>query len=326
MKKYYSIIAITFCLLNSPFVDATVENSIIPFMEQHEFVENLYLSEQKFTKNQFNEISSALKRQGEKIRLMTYNMLFDLYDHNLDEENRWPNRLPRIVELIREIQPEIIATQELYPNQIEDLVPLINDTYTFFTGQKDPDGESFGIFYNKDRFELVDSSAKNPLSMVHLRDQKTGKQLLVFNTHMPFSNIEKRELHARLIAEIVEPFAQELPTIFAGDINSFPNRMDLERLPFFDGDYILRILTSGSLKNAREQSLLGHFGPISTFTSDGKSADYNPFKGTGVPGVILDHIFVSDKVTVLTHAVEPATVDQHFPSDHMPVLIDFFID
>ena len=50
------------------------------------------------------------------------------------------------------------------------------------------------------------------------------------------------------------------------------------------------------------------------------------FKGTGTPGIILDYIYVSKKITVLTHAVELGTVDGHFPSDHMPVLIDFLIN
>ena len=66
-------------------------------METFECIENL--PSNKFTKNQFSEISTALEKKDEKIRLVTYNMLFNLYDHNLDEENRWPNRLPRIANL-----------------------------------------------------------------------------------------------------------------------------------------------------------------------------------------------------------------------------------
>ena len=64
--------------------------------------------------------------------------------------------------------------------------------------------------------------------------------------------------------------------------------------------------------------------PISTFTNNQTSVQ--PFQGTGTPDIILDHIYVSEKVTVLTHAVEHGTVDGHFPSDHMPVLIDFLVN
>jgi endonuclease/exonuclease/phosphatase family metal-dependent hydrolase len=160
--------------------------------------------------------------------------------------------------------------------------------------------------------------------MVELKDLKTDKTIYVFNTHMPLSNIEKREANAHKISQIIEPFAGQMAVIFTGDLNTFPGRLDLTDLPFYDGDYIHRILSKGSLKNSHYESLLGHFGPISTFTNN--STDVKPFQGTGTPGIILDYIYVSEKITVLTHAVEQGTVDGHFPSDHMPVLIDFLIN
>lgn len=298
-----------------------VENSVIPMMEKYECIENL--PAQKFTKNQFDEISHALERKEDKIRLVTYNMLFNWYDHNLDPENRWPNRFPRIVELINEMRPDIICTQELYPDQVQDIASLLDNEFTFFVGQKDEDGESYGIFYRKERFELISSHVKYPLSVVQLKDLKTDKIFSVFNTHMPLSNIERREANAHKIVQIIEPVAREMPVIFTGDLNTFPGLLDLN-LPFYDGDYIHRILSKGAIKNSREQALIGHFGPISTFTSNG--TDVKPFQGTGTPGVILDHIYVTEDVTVLMHAVEPATIDGHFPSDHLPVLIDCLID
>ena len=189
-------------------------------------------------------------------------MLFNLYDHHLDEENRWPNRLPRIVELINEMKPDIINTQELYPSQVEDIVSLIGKDFSFFPGQKDDDGESYGIFYRTDRFELISSQIDYPLSMVQLKDLKTDKIIQICNTHMPLSNIEKRESNAHKIVQITESFAKEMAVIFTGDLNTFPGRLDLENLPFYDGDYIHRILSKGALNNSKEQSLLGHFGPI----------------------------------------------------------------
>lgn len=304
------------------FCSYAAENSIIPLMEQFESLQNL--PSQKMTKNQMYEIASALAQRDTKIRLVTYNMLFDLYDHNLEEENRWPNRLPRIAHLISEMAPDIISTQELYPNQVMDLSTLLEKDFAFFVGQKDDDGESYGIFYRKDRFELVSSRVISPLSMVELKDLKTAKIVYVFNTHMPLSNIEKREAHARKIVQIIKPFAKKSAAIFTGDLNTFPERFDLTKLPFYDGDYIHRILSKGPLKNSKDRSLLGHFGPISTFTN--LDPDIHPFKGTGTPGIVLDYIYVSPRITVLTHATEPATVEGHFPSDHMPVLIDFLID
>ena len=103
-------------------------------MEQFECVENL--PSNKFTNRQFNEIAEALGKKEEKIRLVSYNMLFNLYDQNLDEENRWPNRLPRIVELIQKMQPDIISTQELYPTQAQEISEQLSEDFDFFPGQK----------------------------------------------------------------------------------------------------------------------------------------------------------------------------------------------
>jgi hypothetical protein len=144
-----------------------IENSIIPTMEHFEHIENL--PSNKFTKRQFAEIAEALARKEDKIRLVTYNMLFNLYDQHLTEENRWPSRLPRIAELIKEMQSDIISTQELYPNQAQDMSELISEDFAFFPGQKDEDGESYGIFYRKDRFELLSSKVIYPLSAIQLK-------------------------------------------------------------------------------------------------------------------------------------------------------------
>lgn len=312
-------IVFIFLFLVTAFVNA-VENSIIPTMDKFEQIENL--PQQKFTKNQFTEISTALSQSGEKIRLVTYNMLFNIHDQDLDEENRWPQRMPRVVELVRSMQADIVNTQELYPSQFQDLVTELEE-FTFFAAQVSAEGESYGIFYRTDRFELISEKMQYPLASVQLKDLKTDKIVHVFNTHMPFSNMEKREANARLIADQLEPFAQNSAVVLTGDLNTFPAMLEMDKFPFYDGDYVQRILSQGSLKNAQSVSLLGHFGPLGTFTNSG--TDSQPFKGLGTPGVYLDHVFVSPQVQVLTHGVESGTVDGHFPSDHMPLVVDFLV-
>lgn len=320
MNNIFVKITLFFIAITTIHLEA-VENSIVPIMESFECIENLPLK--KFTKNQYSEICKALEMKDNMVRLVTYNMLFDVYDHDLHKDNRWPSRLPRIVELMQEVAADIICTQELRPNQVNDIVVLLKD-YSFFSGCQDKDGESYGIFYRKDRFELLSSQVIYPLSMLELKDRKTDKIFYVFNTHLSFSTIEKREAHARSIVKIIEPFAKEAPVIFTGDLNTFANRLDLTVLPYCDGDYIHRILSEGSIKDSQSVSLLGHFGPISTFTNS--PPRIHAFEGTGTPGIILDYIYVSNKVTVLTHATETGTVDGHHPSDHMPVLVDLLMN
>lgn len=329
--KYKIIFTNLLCLiLVTSFVEG-VENSIIPQIEKFEKIENLSVN--RYSKNHFLEISALLGKKDECIRVVTYNILFNLYDHNLNYENRWPQRLSRVVELIEEMQPDVWGVQELYQSQFKDLFPHIEETYAFYA-KPCSDGELNGFFYRKDRFKVLDSQvwymSKTPdvqysgtLTMLELEDIKTGKCFAVFNTHLSFSNVDKREYQARFIAKKIDLLAQKMPVMLMGDMNTFSNRLDLNKLPFYDGDRVQQIFTGKNLRDAKDVSQLGHLGPIGTFTNG--TDDGIPFRGTGTPGVFLDHIYVSNKVEVLMHAVQPGTVNGHYPSDHLPVLIDCII-
>lgn len=327
-KLFVNTLIYSFVTCSSLF---SIENSVIPMIEKFESMESLNLN--KYPRNQLQEIESALQQKEMRLRIATYNILFNDCDHNLEFENRWPQRLPRIVELLNEMQPDIIGVQELYPGQLKDISPYMKN-YSF-VAKPCADKELNGIFYRTDRFELLNSTVlymtKTPqvpssetLTIVQLKDKKSGKSFALFNTHLAFSNVNKREFQARFIAEQVEILAAQMPVFLTGDLNTFPQRLDIGNLPFYDGDYIHRIFTKKGLKDAKEVSILGHLGPISTFSN----ADGNPtpFKGTGTPGVFLDHIYVSSGITVLMHAVQPGTVNGHYPSDHLPVLIDCVIN
>lgn len=328
-RKFITAFFLSISLFFHSYSLAVLENSISPSIEKFECIENL--PAHKYSHNQFKEITSALARKDEKIRLITYNML--LSDYCRDEINVWQKRLPRILELFEELKPDIIGAQELDARQVQELLNEIGTTYAFYSRSEGI--ELAGIFYRKDRFELVNNyvwyltdtpevPSYAALTMVHLRDLKTGHLFGVFNTHLSFSSVNKRDFQARFIADRLKENLQKMPTLFTGDLNVFPCRMDLEKLPFYDGDYVHRLLTKSGVINAKEVSILGHLGPLSTFTNDPR--DSLPFKGLGTPGVFLDHIYVSPDITVLIHAVQPATVEGLFPSDHMPVLIDFMIN
>jgi endonuclease/exonuclease/phosphatase family metal-dependent hydrolase len=308
-----------------------VENSIIPIVEHFETAQNI--SRKKYATDQYSEILAALSHQDECIRVATYNILFNIDDQKLDKENRWLQRLPRIAALIQEMQPDIIAVQELYPDQLNDLMPYLQDSFEFYA-QTGEYGELNGIFYRKNRFERIDSRVwfltshstihiSETLSMIQLKDAKTGKKFAVFNTHLPFSTPDAREFHARFIVDQMASIADKMPVILTGDLNTFPNRPDLKKLPFWDGDHVCNILSEKFLTDARNLALIGHLGPLSTFSN--AIDDVIPFKGMGTPGIFLDHIFVSSKIQVLVHAVQPGTVDGHFPSDHLPVFADVIL-
>ena len=304
---------------------AVVDNSIVPLMEKFELVGNLNAI--KFSNNQFIEIAEALAHKGERIRVVTYNMLRDDLDQKREEVNRWPQRLPRIVELLNDMRPDVIGAQELSQKQVDDLKPFLGTAFSFY-GEKRADGELNGIFFRKDRFSISKGEmwhmASNTVTMLQLQDMRTGRLFAIFNTHMSFKANE-REQEIFYIKKQMSKVAAHMPVILTGDLNIFPARLDIEKLPYYDGDYAHRLITkNGFLADSGDVALLGHLGPISTFTNG--PLDAIPFRGTGTPGIVLDHIYVSEGITVLVSAVQPATVEGHYPSDHMPVMIDFIFN
>jgi endonuclease/exonuclease/phosphatase family metal-dependent hydrolase len=328
-KKLSSLLVLM--VLGTGFLEA-VENSVIPLIEQLEQINNL--PAHKYSTNQSLEINAALSRKEEKIRIVSYNVLFNLHEEELDPINRWPERLPRIVELVGEMDPDLLCVQELYPDQKSDLMPHLEEKYGFYCEER-TNGELNGIFYRKERFQLIASRvwSTNPnpksyicdrVAMLKLKDLKTKRLFTVFNTHLAFSNIDRRDAQTRFLTQLIDSHAQGMAVILAGDLNTFQNRPDLTGLPFYDGDYIHRLLTQAQLTDAKELSLLGHVGPLSTYSNLPENPI--PFKGTGTPGIFLDHLYVSKGITVLIHAVEPGTVGSNFPSDHLPVVADMIID
>lgn len=306
-----------------------VEGSIVPLIDRLETASELQAK--KYAPHQLQEIQQALKAKDNRLRAVSYNLRFDCMDHLLEPIHRWPSRLPRALRLLEYLDFDILGVQEPYQNQIQDLLKTLSPTYAFFS-KLSSTGEINGVFYRKKRFELLGSHAwamtskekrLDTLTLVQLKDRLTRHSLAVFNTHLSYPNIEKREQQALFISEIIEKWASRMPILLMGDFNSFPNRGDLEGLPFHDGDYIHRLLTRGTIRDARTHSLLGHLGPTGTYTNIGMNPA--PFKGYGMPGLFLDHIYISPGVKVLVHAVEPAKVGGQFPSDHMPIITDILL-
>lgn len=325
----------------------------------------LQLQSNKYTIQKRKLIVDELKNISDRIRVLSFNILFDCTENKFSPEYKWPARLPRIEYLFKEIQPDIIGVQELYPQQRADLEARIGKEYGFFAGDLQK-GELNGIFYRKDRFDIdldYDSSEpqdilksgakklpfdrneheafkKSPLpdalppelepgkmfTILHLIDKKTKEKFAVVNVHFTFRKIQSRACQAQYIAEkILKPLAAKKAVIFTGDLNTFPNRGDLPKLPFLDGNDIHSTLSKKSgIRNAINSALLGHIG-MSCSTNDPSKDSVSPFEGIGTPGVFTDHIYVSDRIQVLVHAVVTTSVNGFYSSDHGIILADCLV-
>jgi endonuclease/exonuclease/phosphatase family metal-dependent hydrolase len=333
------ILTLLFILLQVPCF-AAVQQSVIPHLNQLHQVKNI--DPKKYSQSQYKAISDALKHASTSLRVVSYNMLYDRYDNLLPPAVRWKERVSRIATLIEGMHADIICFQELYPKQLTELLSELEDEY-FFAGKlpkvdDEPVSEVNGILLRKGRFQCQDatfwylsdtpnkpssdpfSTEQKTVAEAHIKDWLTGKDLAVYSTHFSFGSPDSREYAARLLASYLEPISQQKPVILAGDFNTFASRVDDPLLPYHDGRYIMKILTSRGMRDAHETALIGSLGPISTYTN--KEGTLLPFQGTGTPGVFLDHIFVGGPMMVLAQAIEPATIDGLHASSHMPVIVD----
>ena len=202
-KKIFYPLFLIICFCS--FVQS-VENSVVPLVAHYEEIGNLPAA--KYSKAQHQEIVETFSRKSESLRIATFNILCDSYKAQ-EKEYRWAERLPRVLEVLHEMQPDLIGVQELYPGQT-DLLAHLEQEYTFFAKPCN-DGEMNGIFYRTARFEVVKSqiwymsatpeaAGSETVTMLQLKDKLTGKTFAIFNTHLAFSKVDKREfrwLHRR---------------------------------------------------------------------------------------------------------------------------------
>lgn len=343
MSKY----SLIYLLLISTCTYATeITYSVMPIVEQAEIQPAA-----KYSERHIKEINQVLDKKSEKIRIVTYNILFDLFDDKLaDKGQSWQARLPWVIKSIENMKPDIFCVQEAYSKQLADLMVALEKTHTCYIGSSTT-GELNAIFYNKNRFDLdveQDSASYDlplnsqddayvatipgflcpelepgkQMTVAHLVEKATRKEFVVMNTHLTYSRVNSREDQARFISALAGRL--RIPVILTGDFNTFPNRPDLKNYQFYDGDHVCHILQR-HLKDSRDISLLGHVGPLCTSIRDFSSRNNKPFAHNEFAGVIPDHIFVSPGITVIINAVEPCLVDAHFPSDHLPVIADILL-
>jgi endonuclease/exonuclease/phosphatase family metal-dependent hydrolase len=345
--KFFIIIFCGCAIAQAGFAqELSISDSVMPIMENVE-----KMPPQKYSERHYAEIQEALKRDAEKVRVVSYNILFDLFDAQLvDKTHSWESRLPRVVASIKNMAPDLLCLQEVYPKQLEDLRSHLGAEFAFVVGDSKT-GELNVIGYRKERFESVSSTSLtmpfNPkdealvaripdllppelepgkqLTLAHFLDKLTGKHVVALNTHLTFYRVNSREDQVRFIADLISQLqAEQEVVILTGDFNTLPNRPDLSFPRFYDGTHLEQIFQS-VVKDTREVALLGSMGPLSTFTKDFSKAGSHPFEGTGTPGFILDHIYVSKEIEVIAHATEASRVDGHFPSDHMPIVADILL-
>jgi endonuclease/exonuclease/phosphatase family metal-dependent hydrolase len=135
-----------------------------------------------------------------------------------------------------------------------------------------------------------------------LKDKNTSQDFFMFNTHFDHIGVQAREQSAALIVKKIKELAGNMPVILTGDFNT----------PDTAAPY-KTIISSNILKDARELSKTGHYGPDGSFST---------FEVASKLGDRIDYIFVNNQYEVLRHAILTDSQNGRYPSDHLPVIAE----
>lgn len=269
-----------------------------------------------------NGVAAPAEFNDNRFFLASYNMRGP-FDKSPNEF--YGDRLPKIVQMIKKYDMDIIGTQELVPETRDALLAQLPG-YTF-VGVPREDGKAVGegcfIIYKTERFDAVDSDSfwlsETPdvpgsrswdswctrvCTMLRFKDKQTGKEFVHVNTHLDHHSEEARIKGIQLIvAEIKRRYKEPVPMILTGDFNTYIGT------PTHDA-------ASALLTDSFTSSETPHVGPFRTFTNWIWEEKENLEEGSRI-----DFIFVSDEVKVKEIVTCNDTFEGNtYSSDHHPVV------
>lgn len=257
-----------------------------------------------------------------QLKVMSYNIRLDVES---DGVNRWDARKEKVAGLMNYYEADFIGGQEVQHHQLEYLQTQL--THYDYIGVGRDDGKTGGeyscIFYNKEKFEVVQQSTfwlsqtPDTVSMgwdavCHrvctyglFRSKITRQLLWVFNTHFDHMGVTARIESAKLITEKINQLTKQknYPVILTGDFNSKP-------------DEAPAIYMNEHFSNARNSSKEKPYGSADT---------WNGFAFNKKPEGCIDYIFVSagNQLIVKKFATITDSYDMKYPSDHFPIIASF---
>ena len=231
---------------------------------------------------------------------------FNVATYNLRQKNRgdslkgdgWNSRCPVIAALVRFHEFHIFGTQEhsaiFYDTTMFD---LLDHGDFWFSETPDRPGRGW------------DAACVRICSWGKFRHRKSGKEFRFFNLHLDHVGKKARSESVRLVMKKMQEAGDSCPTFLTGDFNVSQN----------NGMY-KELAASDMLHDAFTQA-----GFVYAL-----NGTYNGYRTDGYTPRRIDHIFVSDGITVdlygiLTDTYRTPAGDKTYrprvPSDHFPIKI-----
>jgi endonuclease/exonuclease/phosphatase family metal-dependent hydrolase len=244
-------------------------------------------------------------------------MSFNIRNDNAgDSLNAWPYRKDVAAEVVKLYDIDVLGTQEVLVNQLNDLKSRLPEYNVVGVGRADgaEKGEYCAVFYKKDRFTELESGSfwlsetpevagskgwdgacERIASWVRLQDKKSRKQFFFINTHLDHVGKVARREGVALLLDRTKEYAKGSPIIITGDFNSEP-----------DSEVIQHVIESGEFRGLIAPEVPGTFHDFGRIPVERRK--------------YIDFIFVTDAFDVLSCEVLPEKHQGIFLSDHMPVV------
>jgi endonuclease/exonuclease/phosphatase family metal-dependent hydrolase len=262
---------------------------------------------------------NGCKKSIADLRVMTFNIR---YDNPEDSVNNWRFRKSFVAEVIHNSGIDILGAQEVLSNQLRDILEECPEYDYVGVGRLDGEtkGEYSPVFFLKSRFLLErsgyfwlsehpdevgsvgwDAACERIVSWAVFKIKESGKKVAFFNTHFDHVGKIARKESAILLAKNISEIAGKLPVVVTGDFN----------VPA-GSEAIKTLQTEGNLFNAK-QIASSTSGPAWSFHDFGKIPEPDR--------TLIDHILVSENITIKTYENLFLTKGQLFMSDHNPIVV-----
>lgn len=255
------------------------------------------------------------------MKIMSFNVLCG----GPDEENRyWTQRKEMVLDVIKKYHPDSFGLQEAHHRWMNYLCKNLPEYDYVGVGRDNGKrmGEFSPVFYLKEKYEVVDSGnfwlSETPekpgkgwdaacvriCSYAVLKDKKTGKKYVHYNTHLDHKGQVAMREGAKLIAERCIKYP-DMPAFITGDFNVTP-----------DSEAYKTVITSGysDSRHIAEKSDNTHTFHYFDKLDEGE-----------LRRDIIDYIFAKNIKKCKTFKVITDKYNGEFPSDHYPVIAEFEI-
>ena len=229
-------------------------------------------------------------------------------------------RNERVLTMVRNYFPDTVGFQEVDPTWLSVLRDGLKDQYAYVGEGRNGgnSGEYNPIFYKKELFKLIEGGTKwlsdtpnvvskydeSSLPRIYtyalLERKSDGKRIMVVNTHFDHTSAEAREKQAKVLVKYLNTIT-DYPIVLTGDFNCTNSTSAYST-----------IINCG-MSNAYD-------------IADKRENNAATFTNYGASNKIIDFVFVSPtKVAVTFYKVCNEKINNDFPSDHHPVLIEYAI-